>query len=659
MGFIRHTMKLITYLSLCFSVLTLVGQNTVADSLKKVIEEADDPNVKIIALSKLNDQFQNPNDKLVYSRQAFQLIANASTKNKILAANEMGISHGMLGQIDSSEYYFNIALEASLESKDSAFISSAYNGLGNLARLSGSLDKSLGHFLNALNYADGVGKKEWNADIMTNISGVYYDLNNYDAALQKVLEARAIYEQLDDASNISYTANLLAIVYRALGEYDLAYTYNQEALGMLLIIKDTMQIIYNLVSTTEILMEQNQLDKAAKNALQTINLASEYGELDPHITSLSTLAIIFYQQGKLRKAEKYINQALELANAYGFANQLPNAYMVKSFIESARGNPESAVEWMELRIALNDSIRSKETSDKISELNVQYETAKKESEIERLSAQQEINDLELKQARTRNFFLTLLALFFVSVGLFIFYLYRQRMKMNRQLKAVNATKDRLFSVIAHDIKNPLSAFKSIAQALEENYQSMPEDQLNQFIKQLDTSSSKLLELLQNLLEWSISETGSLRYHPESLDLKAVAADAIDLFQGAIDAKHLQTENNIAPDTIAFADHKMVFSIIRNLISNAVKFTPNNGTISIEANSNDSYISVAVKDNGPGMTPEQADKLFTKEASTHKSGTGLGLVICKEFVEMHGGTIRIESKEGGGATFVFTLKREAK
>ncbi|SNT18639.1 Signal transduction histidine kinase [Ekhidna lutea] len=643
--------------SLSFFVLLKIAvfaQNKV-DSLKQVIAASDDPNTKIETLTALADQFQNPNDKIVYARQSYRLSETATNKSKIMAANQMGVCHGMLGQIDSSKYYFNKSLEASLASGDSAYISSAYNGLGNLSRITANLEQSLENFLSALDYADAVPNRKWYADILTNISGVYFELKNYEAALVKVLEARAIYEELDDNQNISYSANLLAIVYRALGEFDKAYQYNQEALEMLLISNDTTQIIYNYVNTTEILIENGELNKAAENALKAIELAEKFGDRDPQISSLITLSSIYFRQGKINLAKKYVDRGIEVSMKYNFKSQLPNAYMMQSLIESAKGNHGKSYDWIELREAVNDSIRSKEVSDRISELSVQYETEKKENEIERLSADQEIRELELEQAQTRNLLLGIIAVLFILIGSITYYLYRQRIRINNQLRAVNKTKDKLFSMIAHDIKNPLSAFKAIAHALEENYKSMPEDEVDLFISQLDTTSNKLLDLLQNLLEWSITESGNLRFNPEKIKLKSIVDETTELFQGAIDAKMLNVKNEVPADVEVYADYKMLFSVIRNLISNAIKFTKPKGNISIKTKLVDQLLEVSVIDNGKGMTGSQLENIFKKDSITDKDGTGLGLIICKEFVEKNGGRMSVESKDGSGTTFKFTLK----
>lgn len=648
-------MKSIFYLCFFIVIYSSTGQE-VLDSLKIVVQSSSDPDVKIEALSLITDQFQNPNDKLPYARQAYKLAEEATDKGKIVASNEMGVCHGMLGQIDSSKFYFTKALEAALSSQDSAYISSAYNGLGNLSRITGDMEGSLENFLKALDYADAVKNKQWYADILTNISGIHYDLKNYEVALEKVLQARTIYENLNDKENISYSANLLAIVYQALGNFDKAYQYNQEALEMLLISKDTSQIIYNYINTTDILIEKGELNKAAETASKVVKLAKNFGDLDPHISSLFTLSSIYFRQGKIGEARKYAIQGIDMAKANEFRAKLPRGYQLLSLIESANGNYNQSHGWIKKQEATNDSIRSKEVADRISELDIRYETAKKENEIERLNAEQEIKELELEKAQSRNFFLSIIALLLILVGAIIFYLYRQRMRINSQLRVVNKTKDKLFSMIAHDIKNPLSAFKAIANALDENYKSMSDEEAQVFISQLDTTSNKLLELLQNLIEWSITESGNLRFNPEKIEVKNIVDETFELFQGAIDAKNLKIENKVSEDAVVYADYKMLFSIIRNLISNAIKFTKSDGTISIETKPNGDLIEVVVSDNGIGMTESQRENIFNKSSVTDKDGTGLGLIICKEFIEKNGGSISVESKKGVGTTFKFTVNR---
>jgi signal transduction histidine kinase len=636
--------------------LSVQSQSLNIDSLKKHIATEPDVDKKIEALSTLSNQFQNPNDKLVFAREAFRLSADANDKSKIIAASEMGISFGMLGKFDSSMLFFSKSLEYSLKAGDSIHISRAYNGLGNLSRMKSNLNDALSYFLKALDFAQSIPKKRGKADILTNISGVYYDLQDFEAALERVNEARTIYLELGDSLNISYTANLLSIVHNAFGNFELAYKYNREALEMLLKSKDTIQIIYNYLGTTEILLRQMKLDEASREALKVIDLANEFGEIDPLISSYATLSYIYFRQGKIDLAERYTNKTITVSKEYNVKNKLPEVYQIKALIASSKNDFERSITLINKGKSINDSIRSLEIADQVSELNVRYETEKKESEIARLNTEQEVRNLQLSQAKTRNVFLLVVLLLGFIVIIVIWRSYSQRTKINRQLKAANDTKDRLFSIIAHDIKNPLSAFTAITNSLEENYRSMSSDEVGLFISKLDSSANKLFDLLQNLLEWSITQSGSLSFNTEKVNLHLVIEETITLFQGAIEAKDLQTKNEVSKDMYVIADYKMLFSVVRNLVSNAVKFTPVNGEIFINSKPKGQLIEVEVSDTGSGLSDQLKETLFDKKSTNEsKTGTGLGLVLCKEFVEKNGGTIRVESKKGVGSQFIFTLK----
>ncbi len=625
----------------------LFGQTEKLDSLKSVLEsdlsadELIDTNVEIMKY------YQNPNEKLIYAKRAYTAASDASMEGKMMAATKMGVCYGMLGVLDSSEVFFRETLDLGLEASDSSYVSRGYNGLGNIYRIKGELEQALGFLLRAIEYGEGVPVRNWNADIIANVSGVYYDLRDYESALEKANEARALYMELGDSANISYSANILAIVHRALGNLDEALRYNREALRILIESKDTVQIVYNYNTNVEILMEQGRLDEAAEYANRTVEMSQKFGERDPYISALTTLASIYYRQDKIDQAEEALERALKEAREYSFKTQIPNIYLMKALIAASNGQNTEAFDLMEQRTQINDSIRSSEVSDRMAELNMKYETEKKEAEIERLNAKQE-------QSRRVNYIILSGTAFILIALIVIWYSYRQRMKISAELQRANDAKDRLLSVVAHDIKNPLSAMKGISGLLNEEYQSLAEDQKREMIAAIDSSSDKLYELLQNLLDWSISETGGLSFNPEKQSLKQIAEEAISLFQPAIAAKELTVHNNISKNVFVRADYKMIFSVFRNLLANAIIFTPNQKDVFLEAVFGEGEVKICVRDTGKGIEAEQQEDLFTKRESSSKSGTGLGLILCKEFVERHDGKIWVESTEGEGASFYFTI-----
>ena len=230
----------------------------------------------------------------------------------------------------------------------------------------------------------------------------------------------------------------------------------------------------------------------------------------------------------------------------------------------------------------------------------------------------------------------------------------------KELIELNATKDMFFSIIAHDLKNPLGVFRNMTKLLIDTYAEFTEEERIDFLKLIKDSANNIYSLLENLLEWSRSQRGLILYNPIHFDLFDIVNNTIKILKPSADNKRIIINNSIKVSTFIVADNNMITTIIRNLISNAINYTFENGEISINAIIHSDYIQISVKDTGMGMTQENIQKLF--RIDTHivsvgtnmEKGTGLGLILCKEFVEKHRGRIWVESDYGKGSTFLFTL-----
>jgi len=235
---------------------------------------------------------------------------------------------------------------------------------------------------------------------------------------------------------------------------------------------------------------------------------------------------------------------------------------------------------------------------------------------------------------------------------------------NELLQTINAEKDKFFSILAHDLKGPLSAFLSATQILIENIQVMTLEEIKEISVSMKTSASNIYSLLENLLEWSRLRRGALDFVPEKFDLKKKVEECVDVLSESARKKRIATTISIPDGLEVFADNHMFDSVIRNLISNAIKFTPLGGNVSVTTEySNDHSIIVNVIDSGIGMPPDLKSKLFLLNEKTNRNGTegelstGLGLLLCKEFIEKNGGKIWVESEVGKGSVFSFTVKQQ--
>jgi signal transduction histidine kinase len=236
---------------------------------------------------------------------------------------------------------------------------------------------------------------------------------------------------------------------------------------------------------------------------------------------------------------------------------------------------------------------------------------------------------------------------------------------NAQLQELNASKDKFFSIISHDLRNPFTTLLGFAQLLSENVDRYNQDEIKQKVDRLRSSAERLYALLENLLTWSRIQRGVMEHHPETIALSEIVADSVDLFTPNAEQKQIMLMNAIPENIAVYGDYSMVNTVIRNLISNALKFTPAGGNIEVSAQPYETSIEVAVSDTGRGIPQEDISKLFridvqhTNVGTAGETGTGLGLILCQELVERNKGKIWVESEVGNGTTFRFILPRSVK
>ena len=235
------------------------------------------------------------------------------------------------------------------------------------------------------------------------------------------------------------------------------------------------------------------------------------------------------------------------------------------------------------------------------------------------------------------------------------------MKSEEKLKELNASKDKFFSIIAHDLKSPFQGFLNLSRLISSEYKYLSEKELTDLISELNISAEQLYKLIENLLHWSRIQRGIIQFQPDSFNLNKIVQMNMDLFTDLARQKQVHIINNINENINVYADLNMVDTILRNLISNAIKFSYQNSQILIHSELiNSLTIVVSVKDFGVGIPKDVIREIFkidsniTTLGTAQEKGTGLGLILCKELVEKHKGKIWVKSQSGSGSTFYFTL-----
>ncbi len=232
----------------------------------------------------------------------------------------------------------------------------------------------------------------------------------------------------------------------------------------------------------------------------------------------------------------------------------------------------------------------------------------------------------------------------------------------QDLVRLNSTKDKLFSIIVHDLKNPFNALLGFTEILHEDSGNLSREQVFTYFDIINKSSANLYLLLENLLEWSKNQTGNIIYSPGEFEILDLVKNEINNAYATAERKKIILETDIHPGIKVMADKNLMATVLRNLLNNAIKFTPKNGKVSVRMVEEEKCFRVSVWDTGTGISENEQKKLFnlassyTTTGTENEKGSGLGLIICKEFIEKNGGALSLASEPGKGSTFSFTIPK---
>ncbi len=236
-------------------------------------------------------------------------------------------------------------------------------------------------------------------------------------------------------------------------------------------------------------------------------------------------------------------------------------------------------------------------------------------------------------------------------------------QQNQELKELNASKDKFLSILAHDLKNPIAGLITVSELMIKMFDNLREEEKFAYIQDINQSAGRTLQILEDLLQWSRSQSGRLQRKPEKINLRKITLEALFAYENTAEEKGITLENRVPEDLTACADRHMIAAVVRNLVSNAVKFTDSGGTIICSGSDGGTHISYTVEDTGMGIPPENMKRLFridgglSTPGTRKEKGTGLGLILCKEFIRKNHGTISAENRDGGGSVFRFTLPKD--
>ncbi|MFA3783980.1 tetratricopeptide repeat protein [Melioribacteraceae bacterium 4301-Me] len=632
---------------------TIISQSNL-DSLSKAISKLPDTTqIRLLTDFCWQNRSKNPYEALKSAEKAIKISDKIDNKKlKAKALNLMGVVYRNLGNYDKSLSMYNSALKNAEEAKDSVQIAYSYNNLGGIYRLEGNNVLALEYILKALKIFERLNLKSGISFCTINIGLIYTNQENYLKALEYLNYTLRIRNEINDRAGRALTLNLIAEVYYKMHEITVALKYYLEAEKEYRALDDKKGLAAVWGGIGRIYFDQNNLQKALEYRKRALDLSYKISYSEGEVTNHNNLALIYAKLDKIKEAEDNLKKAQAIASNLKTAYLELECYKFWSDYYELRGNYKKALFYNKKYITLKDSIASKENLALISSMEAAYKAEKIEKENAILHIDNELNK------KQRNYLLVIAFLIIVIAG-FIYSRYRAKRIASDKYKELNAVKDKFFKIIAHDLKAPFNTILGSVDILKNNYHELTDEERFSLLNNIASTADKSYQLLDNLLVWSQSQTGKIKFNPSKINLSHLFKETASLFEHAAKNKNLELVIDCPENLEVYADEQMLHTVMRNLISNGIKFTEK-GQITIKAYKEDGSLKVIVNDTGIGMDEAFYKNLFKVDHyvstyGTHgEKGTGLGLILCKEFIEKHNGKIWVESKLGEGSKFIFTI-----
>ena len=566
--------------------------------------------------------YDQPEKAQNYGYQALNQ-AQALAHNKLIADSNkaLGIIAFYRGNFDQAIIHYQQALYLYDILEDKIGLCAIHNNLGLIANQQGLYQHALNHYLNTLSLDEESGNQYGMACSYTNIGSIYFFQNEIDKALAYTQKSQLIFQKLKNETGIAETLLAMGAIYFSQRKLDQAIENFNQSLEIAHKLNNSYLIVTNLFNIGAIQSETGNFALAEKNLKQALHLYQKVNDSAGTAETFRSLGELYHRQKKYVAAKKFFNQALVLSEKIKLKQTLANThYQLSKLYEDTR-KYKIALTHYKQAIKIDHEIMDAEKHRQIKELEALYEFEKhkKEAEIYRLK--------------------------------------------NIELAEAVATKDKFFSIIAHDLRTPFSGLFAIIDYLTQRIEDTDRVVLAQIADGVRSSVKATYQLVENLLEWARFQQKHLEFNPGNLCLEKLIKKVLNLYQKNFEEKEIQIDYEINPNLVVYADNRMVLSVLRNLVHNAIKFTRPGGSIKIRALlTEDNMVQISVNDTGTGIEKKALFKLFRidetyrKEGTSGEKGTGLGLILCKEFVEKNGGKIWVESEPDAGSVFKITLPK---
>ncbi|MEN6453797.1 MAG: tetratricopeptide repeat-containing sensor histidine kinase [Prolixibacteraceae bacterium] len=627
-------------------------------------------------LSILNSFLEN---KIQPQNEQERLWNSLLIKSKILFSQELR---------DSALIISNMVVEECKTDGNRLFLMLSLLNLSILQQESYKFDEALKNMMHAERLLKNTDPVDLRFDIKNYLGLLYTYMENYSIAIQYFHEIHDSFLNKLDHNQKSVLYNNLGLVYLGMDNFHQAETLFKKAKDEATEANSSEGKTMAAFNLGKSYFRQKQYSNAWDLLIKSLRIFQEKGEKANAEEASRIMGMLYMEQGNHELAQDYFEQslglALELGNPKIILKNYHNIFTNYSMIREKTKNLNYLLlelDFFKKWAYLNDSLYQDQTSERILELEKQYETEKKNNQINLLEKEKQMAEDKLKIGQVqRKYLFIFVVLILMVLGFFIYsFSYYKRMthllqkqsrrimnqqahitRQNEKLQKAVGAQNKLFAIMAHDLRSPLVSLSNISKLINLYLRNNRYEDAEELSRQLDRKNDYLLELTDNLLSWTKSQSENFTPVLEKVELAQIVAECFKIYKPVSADKEITLSYENDHECLLLADKNMLLTVLRNLINNAVKFTPRKGRIEIFCQHASGMAKITIRDNGIGIPKNKLETIFEIDTNNMQYGTegekssGLGLSVCKEFVEIMGGSISVESEENTGSDFTFTI-----
>jgi len=597
----------------------------------------------------------------------------------------------------------------------------ALNQIGKYMHTTGHFDESVSYYKRAIDIYKSNGNMLQSASVLLSLGKTYNNDGNLYMALRCYLDAYATCEKTNNYVNLADACNHLGTIYLTLEQPEKSMEYHRKALAYRVALKTPEGMANSFNNIGKVFLMKNMPDSAKAYFQKALKNCEQIKYTKGKVKALNNLGKVYNLSSDYTTAKHYLLQSLDIAKRTGYdagiaeaSLELGTTFLGLHLPDSARqsfdlclekaksanltqlypdgywglyqcslsqNNQAKSLEYYILFAEAEKKLMKTEDNQRLSELRISFETEKKEKDNEVLRKDNELKEMTILH-KNAFIWMFIIALFFTIAFAIMFYfrfenkkkanrrlehlnnqITKQNLefaKLNKELEKVNREKDKIFSIITHELRNPLYWFQNLTEMLSLKYGTMPPEKVQKTLGALDESAKNAFHLMDNLLHWSRSRLNRITPVISEHSLEKLVSESTRMYDTILKQKNIQLITNLSEHSYIVVDADLFMCVIRNLVSNAIKFTPENGTIEIYSDRERRHYTISVSDSGIGIDNKYKKSIFKSESNSisvglmNEKGSGFGLKLCKEFVKMNGGKIWVADGTDGGSCFCFTV-----